>query len=185
MAGKGNLQQSDAALVVIDMQEAFRHAIADFSLIASRISTAVRGFRILDVPIIVSEQYPKGLGHTAEEIALLLPDDIEIIEKTSFSCCGEKVFIERLNGLGVKQIAVCGIEAHVCVNQTVHDLLTLGFDVHLLTDCVGSRFEHDCRAGIAKMRGAGAVDSSVEIALFEMMRDARHPRFREIQEIIK
>lgn len=171
--------------MVVDMQEAFRSAIADFSLIASRISMAVRGFRILDVPILVTEQYPKGLGNTAEEISLVLPDTPEIIEKTSFSCCGEKAFTERLRDLGVKQIAICGIEAHVCVNQTVHDLLEIGFDVHLLTDCVGSRFGHDCKAGQAKMRAAGAIDSSVEMALFEMMRDARHPKFREIQEIIK
>lgn len=171
--------------MVVDMQEAFRSAIADFSLIASRISMAVRGFRALDIPILVTEQYPKGLGHTAEEISLVLPDGLEIIEKIPFSCCGENAFVERLKDLGIKQVAICGIEAHVCVNQTVHDLLELGFDVHLLTDCIGSRFRYDHEAGLAKMLATGAVGSSVEMALFEMMRDFRHPKFREIQEIIK
>lgn len=179
------LKQPDTALVVIDMQEAFRSAINEFALIASRISAAVRGFRLLGVPILVTEQYPGGLGRTAEEIALVLPDDIAIIEKTSFSCCGEEAFLQRLESTGARQIVVCGIETHVCVNQTVHDLLERGFETHILTDCVGSRFDHDRKAGLAKMRSSGAVDSSVELALFEMMRDARHEKFREIQHLIK
>lgn len=179
------LDRSKAVLVVVDVQEAFRSVINDFAMIASSISTAVRGFQILDVTIFVTEQYPKGLGRTAEEIQLVLPGDFEIFEKTAFSSCGSDLFVEKLSASNAKQVVLCGIETHVCVNQTAHDLLDQGFDVHLLTDCVGSRFEHDNKAGIAKMNSSGVVTSSMEMALFELMRDARHEKFKEIQELIK
>lgn len=179
------LDQSKAVLVVVDVQEAFRSVINDFAMIASSISTAVRGFQILDVPIFVTEQYPKGLGRTAEEIQLVLPDDFEVIEKTAFSSCGSDLFLEKLSAANAKQIILCGLETHVCVNQTAHDLLDRGFDVHLLTDCVGSRFEQDKKAGIAKMNSSGVVTSSMEMALFELMRDAKHEKFKEIQALIE
>ena len=179
------IDSTKAALVVVDMQEAFRSAIGDFALIASRIPIAIRGFMALGAPVIVTEQYPRGLGKTAEEITLTLPNEFEIIEKTSFSCCGESSFNDRLRDAGAKQVVICGIETHVCVNQTTHDLLDQGYQVHVLTDCVGSRFEHDKKAGLKKMISSGAVPSSVEIALFEMMHDSKHPCFRDIQALVK
>lgn len=179
------LDIAKTTLAVVDVQEAFRSAIGDFALIVSRIAMAVRGFRILEVPIIVTEQYPKGLGRTAEEILLSLSDDFEFIEKTAFSSCGAVSFVEKLKENGTEQVVLCGFEAHVCVNQTAHDLLDAGFDVHLLTDSVGSRFEHDKRAGIEKMLSSGVVSSSVEMALFELMRDSKHGKFKEIQALIK
>src|SRR5688500_6187242 len=132
---------SKSALLVVDVQEAFRSPIPDFTLIASRISVAVRGFSVLGLPVLVTEQYPKGLGHTAEEIAFVLPDETEIFEKSAFSSCGAARFVERLRERSIEQVAVCGIETHICVNQTAHDLLNDGFQVHLLTDCVASLFE--------------------------------------------
>ena len=180
-----SLDRSRTALVVIDVQEAFRSSIPDFSEIADNISIAVRGCRILGVPVLVTEQYPKGLGRTAEEIRLALPDDLEPIEKTAFSSCGARAFVDELRKLGAKQIVLCGVETHVCVNQTAHDLLDEGFDVHLLTDCVGSRFEHDKTAGLEKMRSSGIAPSSNEMMLFELMRDAKHEKFKEIQQLIR
>lgn len=179
------LQHENAVLVVIDIQEAFRHAIGDMSLIASRAAMAVRGFQMLELPIIITEQYPKGLGRTAEEILFSLPADFEVVEKNAFSACGSSVFLDNLNALSARQIVLCGIEAHVCVNQTAHDLLERGFDVHLLTDCVASRFEHDKQAGLEKMRSSGVVSSSIEMALFELMRNSGHEKFKEIQNLIK
>jgi len=183
MAHPRILESAKTALVVIDVQEAFRSVIGDFALIASRIPLAVRGFAALDLPIVVTEQYPKGLGRTAEEIGLSLPDGNEPVEKNTFSSCGVSAFMEKLSG--AEQIVVCGLETHVCVNQTVHDLLDRGFQVHVLTDCVGSRFEHDKQAGLAKMTASGAVPSSVEMALFELMRGSTHEKFKEVQSIIK
>jgi nicotinamidase-related amidase len=179
------LDRAKTALVVIDVQEAFRSPIPDFAQIVGNISVAVRGCRILDVPVIVTEQYPKGLGRTAEEIFLVLPDDYEPMEKTAFSSCGATAFVENLRRLETKQIVICGLETHVCVNQTAHDLLNEGFEVHLLTDCVSSRFEQDRSAGLAKMRSSGVVPSSTEMMLFELMRDAKHEKFKEIQRLIK
>ena len=179
------LDPAKTALVIVDVQEAFRSVVGDFALTASRIAMAARGFQVLGVPILVTEQYPKGLGRTAEEIVLTLPDDFQFFEKTAFSSCGAGGFIERLQDGGVSQVALCGLETHICVNQTAHDLLDNGFEVHLLTDCVGSRFEHDKQAGLAKMQSSGVVPASVEMALFELMRDAKHEKFKEIQAIVK
>lgn len=179
------LDISKTALLVIDIQEGFRHAIPDFAMIASRASIAVRGCQTLGVPVFITEQYPKGLGRTAEEILFILPPEFEVIEKTAFSSCGADAFAEKLEAAGAKQIVLCGLETHVCVNQTAHDLLDRGFDVHVLTDCVTSRFEHDKQAGLAKMQANGAIPSSIEMALFEMMRDAKQEKFKEIQELIR
>lgn len=179
------LDRTKTALVVIDMQEAFRSSIPDFERIAGNISIAIRGCRALEIPVVVTEQYPEGLGRTVEEILFVLPDDLEPIEKTAFSSCGAAGFQESLQKLGAEQIVICGIETHVCVSQTAHDLLTKGFQVHLLTDCVGSRFDHDKAAGVAKMQSSGVLPSSAEMMLFELMRDAKHEKFKEIQHLVR
>ncbi len=179
------LDRNTAVLIVVDIQEAFRNAIPDFAVTASRASMAVRGFQILGVPVIVTEQYPKGLGPTAEEIVFVLPDGFEVYEKTAFSSCGASALLEKLGDIGATQIVLCGLETHVCISQTAHDLLDRGFQVHVLTDCVCSRFEHDKLAGLAKMQSSGVVPSSMETAFFELMRDAKHEQFKEIQNLIR
>ena len=185
MAHKNVLDSTKAALLVIDAQEAFRDVIADCENLARRISTAVRGFTMLERPVLVTEQYPKGLGRTAAEIRQVLPDDFEYIEKTTFSSCGAHVLEDRLREAGVSQVVICGLETHVCVNQTAHDLLDRGFDVHLLTECVASRFETDKQTGLSKMFASGVIPSCVEMALFELMRDAKHDKFKAVQGLVK
>jgi nicotinamidase-related amidase len=180
-----SLDIDNCVLVVVDVQEAFRKAIPDFAETLSRIAIAIRGFQILGRPIVVTEQYPKGLGRTAEELLLSLPDAATFIEKSTFSSFGEPSFIAELEKFQAKQVVLCGVEAHVCVNQTVHDLLAAVYQVHLLTDCVTSRYQHDREAGISKMLVSGVVPSSMEMALFEMMRDSRHEKFRDVQALIK
>lgn len=179
------LDPKHSALIVIDIQEGFRNAIPEFGLIASRAATVVRGFQILGLPILVTEQYPKGLGHTAEEIKTVLTEADEVFEKSAFSSCGAAAFVKKLNDLGIKQVVICGLETHVCVNQTAHDLMTRGFQVHILTDCVCSRFEYNKEAGLAKVLASGAISSSIEMALFELMSDSKHEKFKEIQSLIK
>jgi nicotinamidase-related amidase len=179
------LELSRSALLIIDMQEAFRASIQDFAELANRIAVAVKGARLLKLPIIVTEQYPKGLGHTAAEVLQALPDNLKIIEKTTFSSCGAQQFHSHLQQGATKQLLVCGIEAHICVNQTVHDLLAMGFQVHLLMDCITSRKESDRRAAMQKMLYSGAIASSVEMSLFELMGDAKHEQFKAIQGLIK
>ncbi|MBA3694171.1 MAG: isochorismatase family protein [Acidobacteria bacterium] len=179
------LDKDKTALVVVDFQEAFRSPINDFAQIAARISIAVRGFQILNLPIIITEQYPKGLGKTAEEILFSLPLDFEFVEKSAFSSCGASSFMEKLRATGASQIVLCGLETHVCVNQTAHDLINETFEVHLLTDCVSSRFSIDKETALRKMQMNGVVSSTVEMALFELMRDSKHEQFKEIQNLIK
>ncbi len=179
------LDAARTALVVIDIQEAFRSAVPDFSLIASRASTAIRGFQTLDAPVMITEQYPAGLGRTAEELQLVLTDDSEVFEKTAFSSCGAAPFLKKLKKLRIGQVVLCGLETHVCVSQTAHDLLDRGFQVHVMTDCVASRFSHDRDAGLAKMQLSGVIPSSVEMAFFELMRDSTHEHFKAIQSLIK
>ncbi|HEV2764160.1 MAG TPA: hydrolase [Pyrinomonadaceae bacterium] len=185
MRHENTLEAGRAALVVIDMQESFRPHMADFAARASRVATAARGALLLGLPVLVTEQYPKGLGRTVEEVRAALPDAQEYIEKTAFSSCGAGTFLARLEATGARQVLVSGIEAHVCVNQTTHDLLARGFQVHLLTDAITSRSEENRRAGLSKMERSGAMPSSVELALFELMRDAGHEQFKAIQKLIR
>src|SRR2546423_11595549 len=121
MQHEHTLDAKRTALVVIDMQESFRHVISDFAETAARIALVAHAAQLLGVPVIVTEQYPKGLGHTASEITAVLPAGTEPIEKTAFSSCGAREFVARLDRTGARQILVCGIEAHICVNQTTHD----------------------------------------------------------------
>ncbi len=179
------LQQQDAALIVVDIQEGFRPIIVDFDKIAERAVRMVKGCQILGIPVFVTEQYPKGLGNTAVEIKNLFDDSTGVFEKTAFSSCGAEAFVDGLTGRGIKQVMICGLETHICVNQTAHDLLDRGFQVHVLSDCVTSRFEYNRLAGLAKMQRSGVIESSIEMALFELMSDAKHEKFKEIQSLIK
>ena len=185
MAHPNILDRGKTAFVIVDLQEAFRSPINDFEQIASRISIAVRGFQILGLPVIITEQYPKGLGRTAEEIISVLPPDFEFVEKTAFSSCGATSFMDKLRETGATQIVLCGLEAHVCINQTAHDLLNENYQVHLLHDCVSSRFTPDKEIALRKMQASGVIPSSVEMALFELIKDAKHQCFKAIQELIK
>lgn len=179
------LRPEKSAFLIVDIQEAFRQSIADFGEIARRTAVFARGAQLLNIPVLVTEQYPKGLGKTVAEIADVLTAETEIFEKTAFSSCGARLFAEKLEKTGARQIIVAGIEAHVCVNQTVHDLLALGLQTHLLTDCISSRAPENRKIALKKMRQSGAISSSVEMALFELMRDARHEQFKAVQKLIK
>jgi nicotinamidase-related amidase len=185
MFHENTLSGENSVLLIVDVQEAFRDVIGNFSVIAANIARAASGFELLGLPIIVTEQYPQGLGPTAEEIRFSLPDGFQPVEKTAFSAFGAPDVRINLESLGTKQVVLCGVETHVCVNQTAHDLLANGYAVHLLTDCIGSRFDHDKAAGLEKMRSSGVIFSSFEMALFEVIRDAKHDKFKEVQALIK
>lgn len=172
----GLLERGETALVVVDIQEGFR-PYASFAGVADASRKLVRAARILEVPTIVSEQYPKGLGHTAPEVGL---DDERTIEKTVFSAARADGF-----DLGERaQAIVCGIETHVCVSQTVHDLLDRGVEVHVPADAVGSRHEIDYERGLERMERAGAIVTTVESSLFELLGRAGTPEFKSVQALI-
>lgn len=178
------LDRRRTVLAVIDMQEAFRKIIGDFDQIAERISLLVQAAKLLDVPVIVTEQYPKGLGHTVQEIAAHLPEGSAPIEKMSFSACGAQEFDLRLRELHAEQVILCGIEAHICVSQTAHGLLQDGYQVHLLSDAVSTRLPRNREVATNKLAKSGAVISSVEMALFELC-PAGTPEFKQMQSLVK
>ena len=177
------LDRSRAALVVIDVQEAFRPAVLDFEQVARNVARLVRGAGLLGLPTLVTEQYPKGLGRTATEVAEHL--DVTPIEKTAFSALEADGFPAALHGAGRDQVLLCGIEAHVCVNQTAQDLIADGVEVHVAQDAVTSRTAENRALGLHRMERSGAVATSVETALFELLRTASAPEFREVQALIK
>jgi nicotinamidase-related amidase len=176
----GKLQRDRTTLVVVDVQEAFRRAVPDFEQVAKATATLIEGAEALGVPIVISEQYPKGLGETAPEVAEHLPEGTEPLEKVVFSAAEAEGF--DLGGR--EQALVCGIESHVCVSQTVIDLLEGGTEVQVPLDAVGSRTEENKRVGLHKMERAGAVLTSVEAALFELLGRAGTDEFKTVQKLI-
>lgn len=179
------LDAERTALVIIDMQEGFRNVIHDFAETSAQIALFAHGAQLLGVPIIVTEQYPKGLGHTAGELRAVLPAKLEPVEKTAFGACGAREFVAQLEATGARHVIICGLEAHICVNQTAHDLLARDLHVHLLTDCITARTNENREFGIGKMILSGAISTSVEMALFELLRDAKHEQFKAVQKLIK
>jgi nicotinamidase-related amidase len=176
----GKLDRDRTALVVVDVQEGFRKAIPDFERVAKATATLIDGAEAIGVPVIVTEQYPKGLGDTAPEVAEHLPEGTEALEKVVFSAADADGF--DLGGRD--QALVCGIETHVCVNQTVLDLLDGGTEVQVAEDAVGSRTEENKRVGLHKMERAGATLTSVETALFELLGRAGTDEFKTVQRLI-
>jgi nicotinamidase-related amidase len=171
------LQRDRATLIVVDVQEAFR-SYASFAEVADSCAKLLEGARILALPSVVSEQYPKGLGSSAPELGL---QDEARIEKTVFSAARAEGFDLH----GARQAIVCGIETHVCVSQTVHDLLADGVEVHVPADAVGSRHQLDYERGLERLQRAGAIVTTVESVLFELLERAGTPEFKAVQGLIK
>lgn len=181
----GLLRADGACLIVVDVQERFRSVIADGAKLVEVSVRLVKTFRALDLPILVTEQYPKGLGYTIDELREALGSDAAVYEKTCFSSCGSDDVSRALVELRVRQALVCGVEAHVCVSQTAHDLLQRGLAVHVAVDGVASRKKSDRDVALARMERAGAVLTTSEAAAFELLEDARHPKFKEVQALYK
>ena len=133
----------------------------------------------------MTEQYPKGLGNTIDELKCLLAKNTPIIPKTSFSCCGESAFRTAIKAKSRKTLIVCGIEAHVCVQQTVLDLLAEGYEVIIPADAITSRNNENYQLALDSMRQAGAFVTSSEAVIFKLLGDAKHPDFRTISKLIK
>lgn len=185
MAHPRVLDRDHSALVVIDVQEAYRGVTVGQEAMLQALRRLLQVAAVVHVPLLVTEQYPKGLGHTMKEVVELFPPGQTVIEKMSLSCCGNGGFTTALDSLRRRQVVVCGLEAHACVNQTVHDLLDQGYQVHLPHDGISSRFEGDYRIGWEKMIGSGAIPTTVEMISLEWVRTAANPEFRTVQKIIK
>jgi nicotinamidase-related amidase len=177
------LDKDNAALVVIDVQGKLAEAMDGKEDLFENVKRLVRGAKVLGLPVILTEQYPKGLGPTRPDIAELI--DSEPIAKTAFSCCGEPAFVEALEATGRRQVLLCGIETHVCVYQTAAGLIDMGYGTHVVLDAVSSRTARNRRLGIEKMKDCGAQITGVEMALFEMLKVAGGDEFKQMIQIVK
>ncbi len=173
------LERSRTVLVVVDVQEAFRKAVLEFDRVAASAGVLIQAARILDLPVVVTEQYPKGLGHTVPEVAEHV-GGVEPLAKTVFSATGAEGF--DLGGRD--QVLMCGIETHVCVYQSALGLIDDGIEVQVASDAVSSRSEENRELGLNKMETAGAAITSVETALFELLGAAGSDEFKQIQKLV-
>lgn len=175
---------NETLLLVIDIQGKLASAVFQSDRIIRQTSKLIRACKILGLPVIYTEQYPKGLGCTIDEIKVLVGEEAPY-EKFSFSCCGNENFMKRLRLLGRNEILVAGMETHVCVYQTCVELLEFGYNVHLVTDAVSSRSEENRLLGIRCVEKAGADLTSTEMVIFELLRIAEGDTFKAISKIIK
>ena len=179
------LERDESVLLIVDVQEGYRGHTIDHERMVAAIRRLLDAATILSVPVLATEQYPKGLGRTQPEVADGFAPGVRPIEKMSMSCFGQPAFVERLRTLSRTQVVVCGIEAHACISQTVHDLLEHGFTVHVPRDAISARSALDLQTGWEKMLGSGAIPSTVEMACLEWVRTAEAPEFKAIHRLIK
>jgi len=171
-------------LTVVDVQGKLAQLMHGREALFKNIQILVRAAKILEIPILWCQQYPDALGPTVPEIAQHL-SDIEPINKSAFSCCGEEQFNTKLKDLSRNQVLLCGIETHVCIYQTAIDLLGHGFNVNIIADAVSSRALENKQIALNKLAAEGAKISCTEMALSELLKNAEHPKFRQIAKLIK
>lgn len=179
------LNENEAVLVVVDVQERFLPVLFEVERFIGACRLLIGGAKILGLPILVTEQLPDKLGPTTQELREALREDYQPIVKAEFSAFANETFRRTFASTGRTQLIVCGIEAHVCIRQTVLDALELGYDVFVVEDAISARYEFLWRSGVQSCVEAGAKRINAESVLFELMKTAEHKRFREVQAIVK
>lgn len=177
-----------SALIIIDIQEKLVKAANNGKEVAENVAKLAKTANVLGINTIVTEQYPKGLGSTVSEVSEAFSENVYISEKSAFSALLEENILNKIKDLklkGINQIFICGIETHICLLQTVQDLIKEGFEVHVVENASSSRSEKEHKTGIELMRQYGAYITSVEIVLFELLKTSKHSNFKEIQNLIK
>ncbi len=152
--------------------------------VTARTALLIEAAKLMDIPVLTTEQYPRGLGPTVGELRGALPPGAPV-EKLAFSCCGEPSFLEALEGTGRKKVILAGMETHICVLQTTLDLLSSGYQVYLPRDAVCSRRKLDWQTGLDLAREAGAVVTSTETVLFQLLERAGTDEFKKISKMVK
>ncbi|MCL4476624.1 MAG: hydrolase [Nitrospirae bacterium] len=184
MDDKFFLSKEDAVLVVVDIQERLAVVMSEREKVVGNCINLIEAAKLMSIPVVLTEQYPKGLGPTVNEIKEALPS-YEPVEKLSFSCCGEPSFMTALASKGRKRVILCGMETHVCVLQTCIGCLREGYAVHAVRDAICSRSKENFNIGIDFMRDAGAVITGTETVLFQLLEKAGTEEFKAIVKRIK
>jgi len=178
------LSARDSILVIIDIQEKLARVMEKRQSVIKNVQNLIEMCKLFTIPIIITEQYPKGLGQTVEEIRNVLPE-YKPIEKLSFNCCEESIFLETIKGYNKKNILLTGMETHICVLQTALGLLREGYHVHVVSDAVCSRSWENHQTGIEFIRSAGAVITCTETVLFQNLKIAGTEEFKVISKLVK
>ena len=179
------LNLEDSLVLIIDVQEKLLNAVFNKEQVEKKSAIVAEAAKILGIPVVVTEQYPKGLGNTIPAVKDALAEDTEIFEKTAFSALNNEEILEAIKKHNKKQILIFGIETHICVSQTTAALRELGYEVNVIKDACGSRAEEEYLAGLERMKDNGAYIITTEIALFEWLKGAKHPNFKAVQALIK
>ena len=175
----------NAVGVIVDVQAKLLPAMNDPELVLNRTQMLVKGLNELQVPVVVTEQYPQGLGNTVPELSELFTADTPVIAKSSFSCFGEEGFCRQMDVEKRPVLIIAGIESHVCVAQTALDALNRGFKVIVVSDAVNSRKQSDLDTVLPQLRHAGCVIASAEAVLFMLLRGAKHPAFKAVSKLVR
>ncbi len=178
------LNADNSLVLIIDIQERLVGAL-DKDIVVSKAVKIASAAKVLRIPVMVTEQYPKGLGNTVPMLKEVLAAGTLVVEKTSFNALLEDGMAEKIASYGKKQIVIFGIETHICVHQTAAALIEAGYDVYVIKDACASRNKYEFKQGIDIMQQNGAKISCVEIALFEWLKGAKNPKFKEVQALIK
>ncbi len=178
------LDRDNVALVIIDIQERLAAVMKEKDKVINNCLHLIELSRLLNIPIILTEQYPKGLGPTVEEIKNALPE-YKPIEKLTFSCCDEPSFLDEIKKINKKTLILSGMETHVCLLQTCIGLISEGYNVHIVKDAICSRSKDNWKTGIEFMRDAGAVITCTETVLFQLLKIAGTQEFKTIAARIK
>lgn len=179
------LNLEDSLVLIIDVQEKLLNAVFNKEQVEKKSAIIAEAAKILGIPVVVTEQYPKGLGNTIPAVKDALAGDTEIFEKTAFSALNNEEILEAIKKHNKKQILIFGIETHICVSQTTAALRELGYEVSVIKDACGSRAEEEYLAGLERMKDNGAYIITTEIALFEWLKGAKNPNFKAVQALIK
>ena len=178
------IELDQSAVLIIDIQEKLLPHMQEPQLLIENCQKLIKGLTVLNVPLVITEQYPKGLGATVEPVRTLLPE-CKPLEKISFSCCADESFNSALAELKPKYVIIAGIEAHVCVLQTVVDLIERKYQPVIIADCISSRRLNDKVIAVQRMFQEGAIISTYESILFELCRQAGTEKFKIISKIVK
>ncbi len=178
------MKKEDTILLIVDIQEKFVSVIKNIDNVVSNVVKLIKAFNVIDVPIIVTEQYSNGLGSTVENIRKELKS-YKPMEKIEFNCFGNTEFDKVIKNKNIKNIVLCGIESHICVTQTLIDGISKGYNIYLVKDAVSSRKESDLDIAIERAKQEGAKIASTEMIVFQLLKKAGTKEFKEIQKIIK